>query len=159
MELTTYNRRETVVIGAEEQPGDGTRYTFLIVLYGVEGDIPKKNAKAMDKVLAGRDVPPFPAQHVSIFPKDDGATLKGSIQDIPYEALAQMACAQARVPNGDDFMQFGLGDAMHGKRAMQLKKDVFRRHGRRFRSAGKAVAFCQMQTTQALGTFFRSIGL
>lgn len=112
MELTTYNRRETVVVGAQEQPGDATRYTFLIVLYGVEGDMPKKDAKATDKVLAGRDAPPFPAQRVSIFPKDDGATLKGPIQDIPYETLAQMACAQARVPNGDDFMQFGLGDAM-----------------------------------------------
>lgn len=108
MELTTYNRRETVVIGAQEQPGDGTRYTFLIVLYGVEGDIPKKDAKAMGKVLAGRDVPPFPAKSVSIFPKDDGATLKGSIQDTPYEELAQMA--QAKVSRGDGLVEFGRGN-------------------------------------------------
>lgn len=108
MELTTYNRRETVVIGAHEQPGDGTRYTFLIVLYGVEGDMPKKDAKATDKVLAGRDAPPFPAQRVSIFPKDDGATLKSCIQDIPYEKLAQMA--QAKVSRGDGLVEFGRGN-------------------------------------------------
>lgn len=112
MELTTYNRRETVVIGAQEQPGDGTRYTFLIVLYGVEGDIPKKDAKAMGKVIAGRDVPPFSARSVSIFPKNDGATLRGSIQDIPYGALAQMAHAKAQTRNEDGFVEFGLGDAM-----------------------------------------------
>lgn len=46
-----------------------------------------------------------------------------------------------------------------GRGAMSLKRDVSKRYGRCFRSARKAVAFCQMQTAQGLEAFFHSVGL
>lgn len=35
-----------------------------------------------------------------------------------------------------------------------IKKDVFRKHGKNFRSAKKAIAFCQLQTMQGFNAFF-----
>jgi len=39
----------------------------------------------------------------------------------------------------------------------KIKKDVFRKHGKKFRSARKAIAFCQLQTRQGFDAFFNLV--